>query len=144
MTREHIERILKDALSLLANEQPELLELSVTERALSHHLAIYIMEYFPGYHVDVEYNRDGYDPKRLDLPPKTVLMDETRAVTVYPDIIIHRRNTADNLLVLEMKKPGGDIRYDRLKLEAFKRELSYQHAAHVVLGPNTQEITWVD
>jgi hypothetical protein len=150
MDRAEISTVVERALDALIAEQPALLELDVTERALSHHLALYISRLVPAeYDVDVEYNRHGVDPKRLELPPRNALDRELRATTVFPDILVHKRNTDDhNLLVLEMKKPGEDMEYDGLKLRAFRRELRYRHTAHVVLGRNNgdtvREIIWVD
>ncbi len=138
-----------DRAALIA-EQPALLDLDVTERALSHHLAGYIAQLVPPeYDVDVEYNRHGGDPKRLNLPPRRARDRELRATTVFPDILVHKRNTDDhNLLVLEMKKPGENMEYDGLKLHAFRNELGYRHTAHVVIGrekgDTVREIIWVD
>jgi hypothetical protein len=150
MSRELVTEILNYALFRLIDEQAELLDLNVTERTVSHHLARYLAQLFPeGYHVDVEYNRHGEDPKRLNLPSRKALDRELLATTVFPDILVHKRNTNDmNLLVLEMKKPGEGIEYDEIKLKAFRSELGYSHAAHIILGKvnnvviNT--IIWVD
>ena len=135
----------------LIEEQATLLDLDVTERALSHHLAIYLSEIVPdGYDVDVEYNRHGATPKRLNLPPRNALDRELRATTVFPDILVHKRNTdEDNLLVLELKKPGEALEYDELKLRAFRHELGYRHTAHIIVGRDTsgqivREIIWRD
>lgn len=150
MSRELVTKILNHALSRLIEEQAELLDLGVTERTLSHHLARYLAQFFPeGYHVDVEYNRHGEDPKRLNLPPRRALDRELRATTVFPDILVHKRNTNDmNLLVLEMKKPGEAIEYDEIKLKAFRSELGYSHAAHIILGKDNgnviRTVIWVD
>jgi hypothetical protein len=150
MNREEISNIIEKALDLLISEQPELLDLDVTERALSHHLANYIALLIPAeYNVDVEYNRHGQDPKRLYLPPRNALDRELRATTVFPDILVHKRNTdKQNLLVLEMKKPSEDVAYDELKLKAFRNELGYIHTAHVVIGRNHEgiirNVVWVD
>ncbi len=58
MDRASIAAIVDRALTELIDEQPELLDLGVTERALSHHLANYIAKAIDwAYHVDVEYNR---------------------------------------------------------------------------------------
>jgi hypothetical protein len=66
--------------------------------------------------VDVEYNRHFDNPKKLSLPPRDALDREVRSTTVFPDIIVHKRNTDEaNLLVLELKKPGEDLSYDDLK-----------------------------
>lgn len=151
MNRDEISAIVEKALDRLIAEQPALLELNVTERALSHHLAQCISFLVPvGYDVDVEYNRHFADTKRLNLPPRKAVDRELRATTVFPDILVHRRNTdKDNLLVLEMKKPGEDLEYDERKLRAFREELGYPHTAHVILGRNgngeiVREVKWVD
>ena len=150
MDRTSVAAIVDTALCRLIEEQPELLELGVTERALSHHLARYLAHLVPaGYDVDVEYNRHGEDPKRLNLPPRRALDRELRATTVFPDILIHKRNTDErNLLVLEMKKPGEGLEYDEIKLRAFRAELGYTHAAHIILGKDNghviRSVIWID
>jgi hypothetical protein len=151
MERAEIAGIVDRAIDRLIREQPELLDLGVTERALSHHLATYIRMLIPNsLDVDVEYNRHFADPKRLQLPPRRALDRELRATTVFPDILIHKRNTDErNLLVLEMKKPGEDLAYDEIKLRAFRRELGYLHTGHVILGTDTEgrlvrEVIWLD
>lgn len=118
MDRPTIAAIVEHAISRLITEQPELLDLGVTERTLSHHLALYLTDLVPKrYDVDVEYNRHGQSTKRLFLPPRKALDKELRATIAYPDILVHNRNTdTNNLLVLEMKKPGEDIKYDEIKL----------------------------
>ena len=95
-------------------------------------------------------NRHFGDPKRLNLPPRQALDREVRATTVFPDILVHERNTdANHLIVLELKKPGEDTAYDELKLRAFRNELGYRNTAHVILGLTAnnalvRDIRWVD
>ncbi len=149
--RKEMAALVDKAIDRLIESESELLELDVSERALSHHLARCLGELVSnGLKVDVEYNRHFANPKRLDLPPRKALDREIRATTVFPDIIIHRRNSDDNnLLVLELKKPGEDTAYDDLKLRAFRRELRYAHTAHVILGKHSdghivREVIWVE
>ena len=151
MTRSEVTAIVEQAIQRLVDEQPALLDLDVTERALSHHLAKYIAASVPaGLDVDIEYNRHGSKTKYLTLPPRKALDREVRATTVFPDILIHKRDTDEkNILVLELKKPGENLDYDQLKLTAFRKELGYVHTAHVILGRDTdgqiiREIRWVD
>ena len=150
MNREEISAVVERAIDQLVAEQPTLLDLDVTERALSHYLALYIAGVMPAaYNVDVEYNRHGDDPKRLNLPARRALDRELRATTVFPDIVVHKRNTdEENILVLEMKKPGEDIAYDKLKLRAFRKELGYRHTANVVIGRSNgriiRDVIWVE
>jgi hypothetical protein len=50
--------------------------------------------------------------------------------------------------VLEMKKPGESLNYDKAKLLAFRKELGYVHTAHIILGRRNgelvKEVLWVD
>ena len=151
MDRSVISAAVEKAIDRLVADQSALLYLDVTERALSHHLAIYLEALVPDtYDVDVECNRYFGDPKRLNLPSRKALDRELRATTVFPDIVVHQRNTdKNNLLVLEMKKPGEDLAYDNLKLQAFRKELGYIHTAHVILGQRNdgqvvRKVIWLD
>ncbi|MFZ1746286.1 MAG: hypothetical protein WAU17_10220, partial [Nitrospirales bacterium] len=142
MNRETIDNLVNKAIDLLVDNEPQLLDLNVTERALSHHLARYLGELVPeGFNVDCEYNRHFDDPKRLNLKRRQAKDREIRATTVFPDIIVHKRDSdTDNLLVLEMKKPGESLIYDQAKLLAFRNQLKYIHTAHVILGRRNGEL----
>ena len=153
MNREDANKIVSEAIELLIKNDTELLELGVTERALSHKLAHYMTlsdKITPPLVVDCEYNRHLTDIKRLDLPPRDALDRELRATTVFPDIIVHERNSDDkNLIVLELKKPNENTDYDGMKLAAFVSEFGYKHAAHVILGIDRagniiRNIEWVN
>jgi hypothetical protein len=151
MTRDEADALVNSAIDSLVEREQAILDLDVTERALAHQLARYMSEKVqPPLSVDCEYNRHFDVPKRLILPPRTALDRELRATTVFPDIIVHERNTdAHNLLVLELKKPGEAIEYDALKLCAFRTELGYLHTAHVILGRGSdgvlvRRVEWVD
>jgi hypothetical protein len=150
MNRETIDNLVNKAIDLLVENEPQLLDLNATERALSHHLARYLGELVPeGFNVDCEYNRNSDLPKRLNLSPRQANDREIRATTVFPDIIIHKRDSDKaNLLVLEMKKPGENLEYDEAKLLASQRELGYIHTAHVILGRRNgellKEVLWFD
>jgi len=86
------------------NASSFILDKDVNERSISHRLANYIEPHFPGWNVECEYNLNHDDSKRLDIYPRNVQSDNTQATTVYPGIIIHRRGTDENLVVIEMKK----------------------------------------
>ena len=111
----------------------DLLRLDVNERAITHRLAMYLQEEFSEWDVDCEYNRDHDQVKRIRFPEGGCRPDDTNAKTVFPDVIVHRRNTDQNLLVIEVKKDSnteGDA-YDLEKLRAFRSELAYCFAAFV-------------
>jgi len=151
VTRDKATTLVNQAIDRLVREDPELLDLGVTERALAHQLARYLNELvLPPLSVDCEYNRHFDAPKRLNLPHRKALDREAHATNVFPDLIIHERNSDDrNYVVLELKKPGENLDYDELKLRAFRRELGYLHTGHVILGrrgqdPVVRDLIWVD
>ncbi len=142
---------LEQALDAFQVAELHLLRTDASERSMTHRLALHLTPLFPEFDVDCEYNRDGFDVKRLALHQRAVQDDDTEAVTVFPDIVVHRRGHNDaNLLVIEVKKASSTVNadYDMLKLEAFRHELKYRHAVHLTLGlgadgtPLTR-VTWL-
>lgn len=129
--------LLSRALDRLIECDSYLLDANSSERSVTHRLAVYLMEVFPDYDVDCEYNRDGFDVKRLELPQRNCVDDALDAVTVFPDIVVHRRGSnKHNLFVIEVKKSSSTISsdYDVQKLHAFRSQLAYAFAAHVTIG----------
>lgn len=100
----------------------------VSERAITHKLAEYLQPLFRTWDVDCEYNRNGVDPKRIHIwrGPEAVRPQD---VNSNPDVIVHERGTnGRNLLIVEAKKvpsTPASIEYDRLKIEAYARDLGY-------------------
>ncbi|MEN6576411.1 MAG: hypothetical protein ABFD90_08715 [Phycisphaerales bacterium] len=122
-SRQVVERRVTKAVERLLKNDGVLLDRDVNERSVSHKLAEYLQRGFRSWHVDCEYNRDRGMVKRLRWRNEQEPVCSTRARTVYPDIVVHKRGTDDNLLVVEIKKvenssPPSDGR-DRDKLNAF-------------------------
>ncbi|MEJ5203491.1 MAG: hypothetical protein WHV66_14795 [Anaerolineales bacterium] len=116
----------------------DLLDVGVNERSLTHKLAEYLQDEFPEWHVDCEYNRRHDQVKRLHFEGGDIRADDTEARTVFPDIIVHRRRTDQNLIVLEVKKAGGIVEtHDIEKLLAFTGEPEYRYRLGLFLriGP---------
>lgn len=113
-----------------------LLEIDANERSLTHRVAIYLQELFPDMDVDCEYNRDDHEPKELFLPGGDADTYDTNAQTVYPDIIVHKRMSKNNLLVIEFKKTSSAVgdEKDFTKLNEYKRQLGYEYALFVEFG----------
>jgi hypothetical protein len=112
ITTHELGRYVLTALHNFIKNDLHLLKVNANERSLSHCLAVYLQDEFPGFNVDCEYNRDGIDPKRLphlDLYPDS---EDENAKTVFPDIIVHRRGSNDNLLVIEIKKTSNQTSRD--------------------------------
>ena len=94
-------------------------------------------EVFAQYNLDVEYNRNGRQPKRIP----------NNRIGVRPDVIIHKRGLNDhNLLIMEFKPPWE--RYntfdDRQKLKAFTQssgEYAFQLGLSIVLGKTRNTVS---
>jgi hypothetical protein len=100
----------------------ELLSFRAHERTVAHRIAVYLEEEFPNWHVDCEYNRQGIgeDPK-----------DDWVGRRRFPDIIVHQRGLADNLLVIEAKPAWASTKckeVDRKKLRAIAKKYGYKFA----------------
>ena len=96
---------------------------------------------FPSWDVDCEYDRLLEEAKKLRL--------RGEIARVIPDIIVHRRNTKNNLLVIEAKKdndPRG-MGADREKLREFRRQLHYRHAVFLRFrtgeNPGIESPVWI-
>jgi hypothetical protein len=134
--RRYVEKKVNCALDALVKNDLFLLQTDVNERSVSHRLAEYLQGFFPSWHVDCEYNRDHDRKKELTYPLPSEPIDSLRARTVFPDIIIHCRNTTHNLLVIEMKKDANSDRdeeeKDKNKLRAFlKPPYCYQYGLFI-------------
>lgn len=103
------------ARTIFLSNHSDLLKRRASERAITHKFAEALQIVFPEWHVDCEYNRDADIPKRISLP-------ENPAKTVYPDVVVHHRGTAENLLIIEAKLSNAsqaEIDYDHRKLTAY-------------------------
>ena len=119
MKFEYIKSKVEKAIMLLLKNDLFLLEIKAHERSVAHKLAEYLQQEFPEYHVDCEYNRDKNISKRLKDIPECKNNQNNSSDLVYPDIIIHRRNTDNNLLVIEIKTSNNSEKCDLKKLELF-------------------------
>jgi len=131
-----------DALTHLFEKDIQLLGVNASEESAAAKIAQYLQPHFPGMHIDVEYNRMGDAPKKVAWSGKPE--------DVYPDIIVHLRETTINILAIELKKDSNRESKDKdiLKLRAYRSELGYQHALFMRLGVKSaagdvSECEWV-
>jgi hypothetical protein len=138
LDREIAEKVFA-AIDELFQRDAALFEVDANERSISHRLAQYLTSRFPEWDVDCEYNRDGHAPKRLLLGQPPVDAADTDGARVFPDIIVHHRTQADNLLVIELKKSTSNVsdEADHAKLRAFRDELGYRHGLFLCLASDT-------
>ncbi len=128
-TEEVIKRV-EVSLQAFLSKESYLLQVDAHERSITHKLAEHLQCVFPDWHVDCEYNREGHEPKHIFLP-------KGEHVSVFPDIIVHRRGERQNLLIIEAKKSSaGDnsADFDRQKLQGYLKSLRYQVGIFIVFG----------
>ena len=109
------------ALNQLKKNDNLLLKVNVNERTICHKLAEYLQKEFSKLSVDCEYNRHQEITKTLDVPKDLVDWNDIESKTVFPDIVVHKRKTDnENLLVIEIKKSSNKIhhQFDITKVKA--------------------------
>ncbi|WP_051209788.1 hypothetical protein [Sphingobium quisquiliarum] len=129
------------ALAILAGaigtllEDKDLAYADPSEQAIVGRLAVLLEGKFPGWSVNVEWNRRGDVAKRLHYPLHED--DPGREAAVRPDLIVHRVGQRENLLVVEAKKAANnDFEGDIWKLKGMTEQAgAYGYAAglHLVV-----------
>ena len=143
MTNKMILFKLKRALKNFYKKESLLVEYKVAERALTHKLAEYLQKLFHDYNVDCEYNKVGNgDSKRVsalmdansDCPHNCNECPANKCV-IFPDIIVHKRGTDENILVIEAKTSWSrqSSENDHKKLIALRKANEYHYQMGVAL-----------
>lgn len=125
-----------NALNELKHKEPYLLKNNLSERCIAHKFAEYLKEQFEGlFDVDCEYNR-RFDSTKVEQAIKRIHIQRNQLIaigidrfrkndthSIYPDIIIHKRESENNHLIIEIKKSSNDCKidknFDKLKLMKF-------------------------
>lgn len=154
MTDSNANELIKNAIDLFYEKDIFLLENDVAERAITHRIGMYLQQIVGNsFDVDCEYNRMGriendelyltegdYFAKTVCLSGEQVSDESDLGSRVFPDIIVHKRGTAKNTIIIEVKVDGknGDRDHDLKKLERYRKDLNYKHAVFVELFKNRE------
>jgi hypothetical protein len=143
MTRQILKENIQKALLELYQNDNHLIKNDGSERSIAHCFAVHLQKLYPGYHVDCEYNVNieaSNNRKEIDLLSEELqqfrrsesnrnsydIEDERYySVSVYPDIIVHKRGRNDNnLVIFELKKSTSTVgdAYDKLKLKKYTQD----------------------
>jgi len=155
---------MKKALTELLRKDAYLLKEDINERTIAHKLATYLQEGFPEYDVDCEYNgnilRDDkkkyieilkYDLRSLGLLKEKEEGTDKEIIerAVFPDIIIHKRGSTNNLCIIEIKKTTSKIPpdYDQIKLKCYTsadngNDLNYELGAFLEFSTGVKKPTY--
>lgn len=143
MEKEELKELIERAIKQLLEKDSYLLQHDVNERTITHKLAMYIEDIsrnIEGFNwdIDVEYNRNYDEPKKIGLVYECVPNTDTEARSVFPDIIIHKRRgnndgeiKDNNLLVIEIKKDAKGKKTEKdkdiNKIKAFLSQSPYYY-----------------
>ncbi len=129
MQIEVVVKNLRAAINVLLEKEADNFARGLNELNISAHMAFYLKPFFPQFDVDPEYNGDIEKPndrKALDIAKNRMMEigfepNDKNNYKISPDIIIHRRKTNDNnLVVIEIKKDSHSRKhkeFDLIKLE---------------------------
>lgn len=143
-----VEDVMFRSLDQLVEKDRLLFDVNVNERSLTHRLALYIEEslakhnqFFLECDVDCEYNRSLAEIKKLYSTAPSITSADLDAVTIYPDIVVHRRfrqYRSNNILVIEAKKQFEPSQLDKDKLSILtkgQRKYEYQYGVFIGFSP---------
>jgi len=149
MTDSKANELIENAIDLFYEKDIFLLENDVSERAITHRIGMYLQQIVGNsFDVDCEYNRMGriendelyltegdYFAKTVCLSGEQVSDESDLGSRVFPDIILHKRGTAQNTIIIEVKigSKNGDREHDLKKLMRYKKDLKYEYAIFVEL-----------
>nr|WP_299239829.1 hypothetical protein [uncultured Halomonas sp.] len=127
---------LDQALKTLIEQDRFLLKTHANERAISFRLAMHLQTLLPEWNVDCEYNCWETPCHYMKHVVTGTTSAATEARTIFPDIVIHRRGTSENLAAIEIAKSTNrfSTHQDIKKLKAYKKQLGYQHALLLSIG----------
>jgi len=105
MEKEEIKQLVEKSIKRLLAMDEVLIHIKVKEECINHRLACHfeklLYEDVPNglsYDVDVEFNKNYVDPKRI-------IDEKGNDISIRPDIIVHeRKSNCNNLVVFEIKK----------------------------------------
>lgn len=144
-TKKQIESILNASIDMLFEKDSQIIfeSYNLHERSITHRLAIYVEQHFynTDYIVDVEYNRMrnvyGEDVIGNAIGKNLDLQKYGKSVSsVYPDIIVHKRDTNNNLLEIEVKMQWKNATqdFDYLKINEYIEQLDYTFGVYIELA----------
>lgn len=151
MEQQEIVEIINQMVDTLYENDSEILtrEYDLHERTITHRMAMYLEPKFEerGYKVDVEYNRmreqyvEGEDVSSLIGKRLNWENSGEGSSFVYPDIIVHKRDTCDNLIEIEVKMAWKNRRrrFDYDKINQYMEQLGYQFGIYIELADRRED-----
>ena len=146
-----VKKIVDAAISDLYDKDGAILkkEHDIRESTITHRLALYLEEYFKqdGYVVDIEYSKVKHwpqgneDARALITKKLSGSPSDGEANTIYPDIIVHKRDSRDNLIEIEVSIAWRDTEklYNLKKVNEYMKSLRYEHGIYIELTERKED-----
>ena len=153
MNREAVRKIINAAVDKLYQKDGTVLrkEDDMQESTIIHRLAMYLEEYFQqdGYVVDIEYSKMSRTYNGVCENVGTLLVGKLSKSPIgagkndiYPDIVVHKRDTNDNLIEIEVSiawRNSGKL-HDLRKVNEYMKLLRYTHGVYVELAERIEDV----
>lgn len=144
MIKTEVTAILNCAIDTLYEKEHFLMDQSydINERTIVHRFAIYLEQLLEnrGLHVDIEYNRmrDNYgDDDVGNILGKKINWEKSGEGQsyVYPDIIVHKRDTDYNFIEIEVKMAWKNRKreFDYQKINEYINQIGYLYGVYIEL-----------
>ena len=138
MTNKEIKRKIRKALdTFIENDKEYLMDVGIYEPTISHRIAVYLEPLFPSWNIDCEYNKNLKGIKK-----------RRNGSNIRPDIIIHKINTNDNSVIIEVKKCGSMSKLaekDRKKLnDCIRGTLGYNLGVFIGVLKSRIDVCWIE
>lgn len=133
-TKNHIRKALE---KFIENDREYLYGVGIYELTISHRIAVYLEDLFPKWNIDCEYN------KHLKGTKKNINGNNIR-----PDIIIHKRGTNENSVIIEVKKSGINSKRAKSDIEKLKgcmqNTLGYNLGVFIGILKSRIDVCWIE
>jgi len=134
MDNEDVKGLIKKSLEKLIENDGGLIHRKVREECINHRLSCHLEHFLKrnglNCHVDLEYN------KNYDNPKKIIIDEHNNTKAIRPDIIVHIRETNKyNFIAFEIKKSYTD-RHDLEKIKGLlKKPYNYKYGCLISYLP---------
>lgn len=122
----------------VVKDKQALSRVDIYEPTISHRIAVYLEDFFPGFDIDCEYNKTLIGYKK-----------DVNGKKIRPDIIIHKRMKNEfNCVIVEVKKNGKNSKLAKSDIEKLKRcmkgTLNYDLGVFIGILKQKIDICWIE
>lgn len=134
MTKDNIQAAIK---KFIEKDKDDLLRVDIYEPTINHRIAVYLEELCKDFDVDCEYNKNLLGDKK-----------NSNGKKIRPDIIVHKRGTDSNSVIIEVKKNGINSKLTKEDIEKLKDcmfgTLNYKLGVFIGILKKKIDVCWIE